>query len=455
MKGYSIKKTKLLVLWESRPLNFWPLKPSNLPNKHIMIRLTLLVLFLAITGSITAQYDDPIFPKPTSGYGADGTHEVQEINIPNPNYAGKNIEIYHPADQTAALPTIFYSHGYGGSNSFHIAGMLQFVAQKGYVIVYVPYQTTGVSILDRYHNLQEGFRLAARTYPDIIDTTKVGFMGHSFGGGATIGVANSCFTENNWGSNGRFMYALAPWYNYDITQAELQSFPANTKLLMEVFDDDLANDHRMAADIFNTISIPNSEKDYILVKSDTIQGYTYEADHGVPSTYNTFNVLDYYAYFRFIDALCDYTFNGNPAGKAVALGNGGTEQVTMPTGLKNLFQTDTPVAAYPESKYEFQCTAILNPRKDYCGTAVGTSESTTHPYQLTLEPNPTNATVTVQLPEGLKATQIRVFHTSGQQVLSQPVTGGTAVTLDLSALSPGIYVIVAGRYRARVTKIKG
>ena len=37
-----------------------------------------------------------------------------------------------------------------------------------------------VSIEDRYDILREGFRHAARKYPQIIDTTKVGFMGHSF-----------------------------------------------------------------------------------------------------------------------------------------------------------------------------------------------------------------------------------------------------------------------------------
>ena len=145
-------------------------------------------------------------------------------------------------------------------------------------------------------------------------------------------------TENNWGDSGRFIYAMAQWYSLNISQTQLQSFPSNTKLLTEIFNDDGTNDHRMAIDIFNNINISPSEKDFILLKSDTIAGYVYLADHTVPQTSPAFNAFDYYAIYRLLDALCDYTFNGNLAGKNVALGNGSAAQITMPTGLKTLLK---------------------------------------------------------------------------------------------------------------------
>lgn len=204
---------------------------------------TILAL-LGIAINSFGQYSDPNFPKPTSGYGSDGSHTIGIISFANPYYPAKNIEIYYPSDITAKVPTIFYSHAFGGNVSSNISGMLNFVAKKGYAIVYVPYQTTGITIYDRYDNLLNGFRKAARDYPAIVDTTKVGFLGHSFGGGASFGNAYKCFTQNNWGQNGRFIYALAQWYSYNISQTELQSFPANTKLLTEIFNDDVTNDHR-------------------------------------------------------------------------------------------------------------------------------------------------------------------------------------------------------------------
>jgi len=98
---------------------------------------------------------------------------------------------------------------------------------------------------------------------------------------------------------------MAQWYSYNISQTELQSFPNDVKLLTIVYEDDVTNDQRMANDIFNTINIPASNKDYLRVQSDTIDGYTYTADHVVPNN-SAFDALDYYAYYRLLDAMCDY-----------------------------------------------------------------------------------------------------------------------------------------------------
>lgn len=328
-------------------------------------KILTALLSLFFTAAVSAQYNDPNIPKPNSGYGTDGTHTPAVISFANVYFPGNNILVYYPSDIGAKVPTIFYSHAFGGNNPVNITAMLEFVAKKGYAIVFVPYQTIGPTVEQRYTNLLAGFRKAARDYPNIIDTTRVGFMGHSFGGGASFGNGYKCFTENNWGSQGRFIYALAEWYSYNISQDELRSFPADTKLLTEVFDDDVTNDHRMAIDIFNNINIPADEKDYLLLKPDTLNGYVYVADHAVPNT-TVFNAYDYYAYYRFIDAICDYTFNKNPLGKETALGNGSASQVTMPGGLKPLVCTDFPVVQYPESKYLFPCDSSINPRLSYC-----------------------------------------------------------------------------------------
>ena len=421
-----------------------------LQRKHAFL------LFALITRAMTlsAQYDDPIFPKPQSGYGADGSYSVEVTTFPSPDFPGEIIEIFHPDGVTGAVPTLFFSHGFGGTFSNYVRGMLEFVAKKGYAAVFVPYPTTGASIVERYDILLEGFRLAARSYPNLIDTTQVGFMGHSFGGGAMFGVSRRCFTENNWGSNGRFLFSLAPWYAYELTQAQLQAFPPDTKLIMQVYDDDTVNDHRMAIDLFNTINISSEEKDFILVKSDTLQGHIYAADHAVPGTYQVFNALDYYAFYRLLDALCDYTFNGNLAGKAVALGNGSELQVAMPAGLSPLSQTDAPVPLYPEDHYGFPCSGALNPRKAYCPALTSTDEATPDTYTLAIDPNPTSAQIRVKIPADARARQIRVFSLSGQQVLAERISAASEITLNLEGLPSGEYVVVVGRYRGRVSRVK-
>ena len=220
--------------------------------------LTILALLACSTVAAFAQiYTGPV-PKPTSGYGAEGSNSVAVEAFSNPNYPTEDIRIYYPAGIAASVPTIFYSHGFGGYQPANIMGLLQFVAKKGYAIVFVPYQTSGVTSAQRYDNLLSGFLQSARDFPYIIDTTRVGFMGHSFGGGSVFANAYHCFTQLNWGQAGRFLFASAQWYSLNISQAELLAYPSDVKLLTLVYENDSTNDHRMANDIFNTINISNS-----------------------------------------------------------------------------------------------------------------------------------------------------------------------------------------------------
>lgn len=342
-----------------------------------------LILLLAAcakkddNSSTTSEDDDLAGPisRPSSGYGADGTYKVAEIDFPNPEYAGTNATIFYPQGITAARPTIFFSHPYGGEDKEYNRGLYEFIAKKGYVVVFVPYRTIDVSVDHRYLTLWNGFIKAATDYPQIIDTKKVGFMGHSFGGGASIGLSYKAFTEKGWGQDGRFLFTMAPWYSFPwgstiTTEEQLQNFPSNTKMISEVYDDDVTNDHRLAIDIFKHINIAAGEKDYINVKASTVAGYNYVADHVVPNSRSAYDALDYYAIYRLLDALIDYSFNGNAAGKKVALGNGSAEQTTMPGYNGQLMAplevTDTPAPKYPQSKYQFPCSSSTNLRGNYC-----------------------------------------------------------------------------------------
>jgi hypothetical protein len=81
------------------------------------------------------------------------------------------------------------------------------------------------------------------------------------------------------------------------------------------------------------------------------------------------NGLDYYGVYRLVDALADYTFNGNRDGKKIALGGGSPEQRfmgTWPDGqpVKELEATDQPVVTHPQSFYLQPWDSPLNPRRN-------------------------------------------------------------------------------------------
>lgn len=308
--------------------------------------------------------------RPTSGYGKDGSNDVATVSFPSPLYAGRYVTVFYPKGITSPRPVIFYSHPYGGEDSSYNLGLYNFIAKKGYVVVFAPYPTFGVTVEERYNTLWQSFTKAVVNYPGIIDTTKVAFMGHSFGGGASFGLGYKGFVEKSWGKNGRFIFAMAQWYSYQLTQSQLQSFPSNTKLITQVYDDDVTNDHRMAIDIFKNINIASSEKDFILIKKSVLPTYTYTAEHNLPTTRDNIDAYDYYGIYRLLDAMIDYSFNGNAAAKNVALGNGSPEQITMPSyqgiSLTPLIVTDDPTPLYLQSKYQFSCDNQMNPRREYC-----------------------------------------------------------------------------------------
>lgn len=391
----------------------------------------ILLLSFVVLFNVNGQtYTGPI-PKPTSGYGVDGSYTVATQSFANPNFSGHNIVIYYPAGITSPVPTIFYSHAFGGNDPNNISGFLNFVAKKGYAVVFVPYQTAG-NVQNKYTNLLEGFTKAAHDYPNIIDTTKVGFVGHSFGGGASFANAYHCFTTLNWGQSGRFIFAMAQWYSYNITQTELQSFPSDVKLLTIVYENDETNDQRMANDIFNTINIPTSEKDYLRVKSDTISGYAYVADHVVPNN-SHFDALDYYAYYRLFDAMCDYVFNGNLAGKDVALGGGSTNQISMLGGMHNLVHSEAPTFANAQSTYQFPCSSSDNPRQDHCDEVLAVAETPTN-AKFSMFPNPANTILYIETDKGIS--QIDIFNSQGQLVKTAKTKN-----VPISELTSGLYFV--------------
>ncbi|MFA6151858.1 MAG: T9SS type A sorting domain-containing protein [Chitinophagaceae bacterium] len=392
--------------------------------------LTILVAFNSLS-AFGQTYTGPI-PKPTSGYGTDGSYTVATQSFANPYFPGHDIVIYYPAGITSRVPTLFYSHAFGGNNPNNISGFLNFVAKKGYAVVFVPYQTTGVTVEDRYSNLLNGFIRAAQDYPGIIDTTKVGFVGHSFGGGASFANAYHCFTTLNWGRSGRFIFAMAQWYSYNISQTELQSFPGDVKLLTLVYEDDLTNDQRMANDIFNTISIPASEKDYLRVKSDTVSGYVYTADHVVPNN-SAFDALDYYAYYRLLDAMCDYAFNGSMAGKDVALGNGSVNQISMPGSLHNLIHSEAPTFANAQSTYQYPCSSADNPRSGHCDEVLSTSKIAGN-IRFSMFPNPAQTMLYIETDKAIA--QIDILNQQGQVVITT-----NTKNIPISELSGGLYFV--------------
>lgn len=303
----------------------------------------------------------------SSGYGANGSYTSASLSFNNPESFIQKVYIYYPVGATPA-PTIFFSHPYGGRNPSRYIEMIEHFNSLGYAVVYPQYPTLG-SAENKYDVLWAGFEEAADSYSSYLDTSKVAFFGHSFGGGATPRMTLNGLAEG-WGSNGAAMYIMAPWYSLRLSDTDLSNFDTDVTMNVVVFDDDSTNDHEMAIDIFENIAIPAAGKAFYKVYTDSESGCTLTADHGTPNNVDL-DGLDYWNWYH-MDALLDYTFNGNSSAQNIALGNGSTAQKYWGTWWTSNDYTEAQVSSDPlpsnaSSFYTFECDdEDSNPRHENC-----------------------------------------------------------------------------------------
>ena len=332
----------------------------------------LFFLFIAISITSTAQnlYPD-LFDQSggiTDDYGAWGDYDyAREASI---DVVDKGtITFYHPVTALAQKPTIFFISGWGRTYDTYDK-FFKYLASLGYSVVNI-YNLSPGSIVNSYQNSLVMMQEAVVTYADWIDTSKVGLMGHSYGGGSTIWLGEQIFSEGlNWGSQGRFIMMFAPWYPFLVEDTDLQAYPSNVKLLILQSNDDYKTDPRILRAMYQLINIPDEDKDLISIFSDEEVAHEYEyegtsfsyiANHYtsytdlVDGNNNPYDALDVFSSNRLAHALTDYVFEGNLDAKTVALGNGSDVQKNMGI-MPDLAVTDYYIEDRPESEFVYKCS---------------------------------------------------------------------------------------------------
>lgn len=288
-----------------------------------MIKRTLSISLLTLCISTTLLAKTPekkcITPNAT-GYAANGNYKFQIKKIKNPNFWRKDIVLFL---QKKKAPVIFFSHGYGANDweKFY-SELLTYLASHGYNVVFVPYKSLAPAA-KRYKTLREGFVAAANSrFKRFFDLTKVGYFGHSFGGGATPSMVLNGVKKHGWGSNKLFLYLSAPWYSLEISNDELKQLPKNAHMIMQVYDLDDVNDHRMAIHLYKNIGISNEKKSYETVHSYKSNRCNVIVGHRYPTNETSIIYHKRYGLFQSVGALADYVFNDSTKAKEVAFGKG-------------------------------------------------------------------------------------------------------------------------------------
>jgi uncharacterized protein (TIGR03437 family) len=319
--------------------------------KPLFALLGCLVIHQAIAAQI---------PPITAGYGAQGNYSVSAERFASPLFQSENVHVFRPNEASAPVPVLFFAPGFGNNDPASYRPLINHLVSRGYAVVFSPFQiiAPGESIYSRrYDTIWAGYEEAVRRYGQSFDLTRVGFIGHSFGGGASFAMMQRGAVGRGWGRNGLCLFVMAPWYVYEITTKQLVDFPAHAKLIVQVYEADEVCDHRIAKEVFERANLPASEKEFVLLRSDAWNNVELNASHGTPSG-QTPNGLDYYGIWRLLDALADYAFTGNLQGKQLALGKDSAQQRFMgqwPDGkpVKELLAGECVPVTRPTSSFLF------------------------------------------------------------------------------------------------------
>ncbi len=245
--------------------------------------------------------------------------------------------LYYPSDISTENPTpvVLFVPGWGSQNASDYESLLRFVASQGYTAVYVrdPAQYSADTLIERFENLV----LRDDVLP-YLDTTRFGVVGHSSGGGMAFTVAYH-FLQKGWGGRGKFVFAMAPWFAFGMTENAFGNLPDTLDVVILQFGDDMTTDPRIPLTIYGLLSrVPAENKDYAVVLGE---------GHSYPTGDKPFDQIQ--GVLRPLDALMDWTFNGREEAYSVALENGSDDPVEA--GIQEVL---------PSSSYEYKCYAEGN-----------------------------------------------------------------------------------------------
>ncbi len=263
----------------------------------------------------------------------------------------KNGAVYYPSSLKDNYPkhAIFFLSGWWTRSDRTYETILRFLASKGYIVIFSKENERydSKTAAENIENLLEKSNIEK-----YIDKNRLGVVGHSSGGGKAFFVLKY-FLNKGWGEDARCVFAMAPWYPFDMRRSDFEKIPPSTKVVIQKYGEDFENDPRISMKIYSMLTtIPNRNKDYQIIEG---------VDHYFPQGDGNLNEKE--AILKPLEALIEYTFNNNEKYYGEALENGSDEPYAS---FRNLI--------FPKERYDFPCSPKMENLKravektgvDYC-----------------------------------------------------------------------------------------
>jgi hypothetical protein len=247
----------------------------------------------------------------TSGCGAQGPFHVVQRIIPNSGRGKGKLYIFLPQGGTGPYPLIYFTPDRSTSSTKY-RELLFLMASQGYIIVASTSNNKALSNNRHpFNSLQEEFEMCNLMLTGLIDTSRIGFIAHSSGTLPLLYVADTYLNNRQWGANGSFIFLMAPDFRRSAGRIDLQCIRSNVWTGIQVFEEHTARERRVAYELFNGLSLPDSQKIIMLVNSFGAGYHKVEADRNSPRCEerdDETNCVDDYGIFRPLCTIAAHAF---------------------------------------------------------------------------------------------------------------------------------------------------
>jgi len=266
-----------------------------------------------------------------------------------------NSIVYYPSDISTdnKTPLIFFCPGFQSHDPETYHSLLHFIAGYGYSVIYAKdYYGDVETFIERFEKMLDD----NNDVLPYVDTTRIGVIGHSSGGGDTFKILDH-FSKKGYGENGRFLMAFDPWFAFGMNSDMMRHLPTNTNVVIQRYehpDHSNTQDPRITLSEYALLdSIDDNKKDY--------QVYN-PATHGYPTGSRAYSEME--GILKPLEALMVYTFENNEDAHDMALENG--SDMPYEDGLENMKHI---------WEYDYRCNSHKNRSEvmeiDYCNQYLG------------------------------------------------------------------------------------